>query len=360
MQRIILTSLLFWMMSIASIVAQDMPQWCKHDMRRHIYPDNKFFIGYVEGDALDNENQDVAIQRLKDAARVEAVSIIRTFVQTSTTNQSLSETIRCSNDTLRESMRSLTSTASTQDNLEIYGLQVESWCNPETGRIHAFAYVSKANLSSLLKNQITLALAKAEMAVDLVEQLMAIGQKELVRAKVEETLPLFAIVEEIQQLLVTVDADATAKTLKLSETRQLQQRLIALITQVEDDTISIFIKCDAHTFSSPYPALQLSIKGQLSQLGCDFVSNRSDADWVIEIQSQAREYNVITYDTGKQYVVYVDANISITKTATKKCIYENIFSQKGIHTFSSEQAAMEAYKNLTPKICEAIKEIVQR
>ena len=359
MQRIILTSLLFWMMSIASIEAQTAPKWCNHNLRSIEYPHSEYFTGYAEGTIVGDERIDVATQRLKDAARVEAASSIRVHVQSTTTNQTLSENIRSSNGTFRKSLHGLTSTATTQVEMEIPGLQIESWHNPQTGTVAAFAYVKKSSLIRQLEKQITVALTKVEMSLEQVEQLISVGQKLQAQSAAEKALPLFAGVDEAQQLLVAVDADATEETLMLPETRELQLRMIAMVTQLEN-ALTICIQCDARIFSSTYSTLQYNIKGHLSQLGCNFVDDPSVADWVIDIQSQAREYNVITSNGEKTYFVYVDARISIIRTATNQCIYENMFSEKGGHTRNNELAAMDAYELLTPKLYEVIEEIVKQ
>ena len=58
--------------------------------------------------------------------------------------------------------------------------------------------------------------------------------------------------------------------------------------------------------------------------------------------------------------MYVDANVSVTKTATGQRVYENMFTEKGGHTHNYEQAARDAYKYVTPKICQTVEEQVKQ
>ena len=359
MKKNILTILIFWAFSVVVAFAQLPPEWYDHDMRRMAYPDSEYFTGYAESTPMANERVEVATQRLKDAARVEALSTIRVHIKNNTTNNALSQTLRNNEGTFRQSMREFTSSTTTSVDIKIPGLQIDAWRDPQTGTISAFAYVKKSTLIRQLEKQITVALTKVEMSLDQIDQLIATGQKLQARSAAENALPLFAEVDEAQKLLVAVDADATEETLMLPETRQLQQRLMAMVAQLKN-ALTICLRADAKIFSSAYPALQAELQGHLSKLGCNFVTDPSTADWVIDISAQAREYNTMTMGNVSTYFVYVDANIAITKTATGQRVYENMFSEKGGHTHNYEQAARDAYKCVTPKICQVVEEQVKQ
>ena len=359
MKKTLLTILFLCAMGFASVVAQMPPSWYDHDLRRLDYPDSEYFTGYAESTPMSGERVEVATQRLKDAARVEAVSTIRIHVKNLTKSNFYNESFESLDgwsETIKETFRSSTTTSV---DMKIPGLQIESWCNPQTGTISAFAYVKKSTLIRQLEKQITVALTKVEMSLDQVDQLIATGQKLQARSAAENALPLFAEVDEAQKLLVAVDADATEETLMLPETRTLQQRLMAMVAQLKN-ALTICIQCDASIFGTNYPTLSSTLQGHLSKLGCNFVSDPTTADWVIEIQSQAREYNVMTMGNVSTYFVYVDASVSVTKTATGQRVYENMFTEKGGHTHNYEQAARDAYKYLIPKICKAVEEQVKQ
>lgn len=318
-----------------------------------MYADTEYFTGFAEGAPMSSERLEVATQRLKDAARVEAVSTIRLHIKNQSTNDMVSQQMSTMEGEFWNAMNTFTSSTTTQVDMEIPGLQIEAWRDPQTGIISAFAYVKKSTLIRQLEKQITVALTKVEMSLDQIDQLIATGQKLQARSAAEKALPLFVEVDEAQKLLVAVDVDATEETLMLPETRELQQRLMAMVAQLKN-ALTICIQCNASIFNANYPTLKSTLQGHLSKLGCNFVSDSSTADWVINIQSQAREYNVMTMGNVSTYFVYVDANVSVTKTATGQRVYENMFTEKGGHTHNYEQAAREAYRYLTPKICEVV------
>lgn len=359
MKKIILTTLVCWAMTAVSAFAQMPPTWSDYDMRQLEFPDSEYFTGYAEGAPMTGERQEVATQRLKDAARVEAVSTIRVHITNQSTNDLISQQLSNMEGEFWNVMNTFTSSTTTTVDMKIPGLQIEAWRDPQTGSIYAFAYVKKSTLIRQLEKQITVALTKVEMSLDQVDQLIATGQKLQARSAAEKALPLFAEVDEAQKLLVAVDADATEETLMLNETRQLQQRLMAMVAHLKN-ALTICIQCDASIFGSHYPTLSATLQGHLSKLGCNFVSDPSVADWVVMIQASAREYSTVLTGNIATYFVYVDATVSVRKTVTNQLVYEDMLTEKGGHTHNYHQAAREAYRYLTPKICKAVEEQVKQ
>lgn len=359
MKKPLLITLVCWAMSAIAAFAQLPPAWCDHDLRRIDYPDSEYFTGYAEGAPMTGERQEVATQRLKDAARVEAVSTIRVHITNQSTNDLISQQLSNMEGEFWNVMNTFASSTTTSVDMKIPGLQIEVWRNPQTGTIYAFAYVKKSTLIRQLEKQITVALTKVEISLDQVDQLIATGQKLQARSAAEKALPLFAEVDEAQKLLVAVDADATEDTLMLAETRQLQLRLMAMVAHLKN-ALTICIQCDASMFGTNYSTLSSTLQGHLSKLGCNFVSDPSVADWVVMIQASAREYSTVLTGNIATYFVYVDATVSVRKAVTNQLVYEDMLTEKGGHTHNYHQAAREAYRYLTPKICKSVEEQVKQ
>ena len=359
MKKTILTTLFFWAMTAIAAFAQTPPAWYDHEVRKVNYPTKRFFKGYAEGMPAANENIATAMQRLKDAARVEALATIRVLVQSQTTSNVISQNLQTMGETFRQSTSELKTATTTSVDMEIPGLLIEEYRDPETGMLAAFAYVKKSTLIQQLLKQIAISLTKVEMSLDQIDQLVATGQKLEARTAAEKAMPLFAEVDDAQQLLVVVDTEATEESLMLAETRTLQQRLMAMVAQLKN-ALTICIQCDATIFGTAYPALRSTLQGHLSKLGCNFVTDPTQADWVVRIQTVAREYNTMAMGNVSTYFTYVDATISVLKSATNQLVYEDMLSEKGGHTHNYEQAARDAYKYLTPKICKAVEEQVKQ
>lgn len=349
--------ILFSTLSLAAI--GQTPSWVDPEMRALEYSYDQYFTGYAEGQRRSSESVEVAIKRLKDAARVEAVSTIRVHVQNTTVNQSLSQTLKTMEGTFRQSAREFSSATMTSVDIEIPGLQVEAWHNPQTGEIAAFAYVKKSTLIRQLEKKITVCLTKIETSLDQIDQLIASGQKMQARDLAERTLPQFEEVDELQKILAAVDDRADEESLQLQETRELQHRLTGIIAELKNG-INIFLSCHAYMFGQNYAALKGEIQGELSKLGTTFVSNAAQSDWAVYVTATAREYNKTTYGDVTTYFAYVDVQIIVEKTTTGQRIYEDAISEKGGHTHNYEQAARQAYREVSPKISKIIKEQIQQ
>lgn len=353
--------LLILLLSALSLTAfaQTEPNWYDDDMRRSFYPESNYVCGFSEGQRLNGESLEAAKSRLENAARVEAVSTVRVRVQNTTINQSLSQTLRTMEGTFRQSAREFTSATKTTVDMEIPGLQVETWTNPKNGNIAAFAYVKKSTLIRLLEKKITVGLTKIETSLDQVDQLVANGQKLQARDMAAKIVPLFYDIDETQKTLAAVDENADEESLQLQETRALQNRVTGLVAQLKNG-LNIYVSCRALMFGQNYNDLKGEIQGELSKLGCTFVTREDQADWAIYVTGTAREYNSNTYGSVTSYYAYVDVKLIIEKVTTGQRVYENALSEKGGHTHNYEQATRQAYKDISPKISQIIKTEIQQ
>ena len=347
-------------MSALSLTAvAQQPNWYSDSDRDAYYPQGQYFVGFAEGQRQSGESVEAAMSRMKNAARVEAASTIRVYVRNVTDLSATSRTLESMEGTFYQSIEEFSSRTRTAVDMEIPGLQIESWRNPQTGEIAAFAYVKKATLIRQLEKKITVGLTKIETSLDQIDQLIATGQKMQARELAERTVPLFYEIDEAQKLLAAVDENADEETLQLQETRTLQHRLTGIIADLKNG-INIYLICNAYMFGQTYSALKDEIQGALSPMGCTFVRTDAGADWIITVTATAREYNKSDFGNVSTYFAYVDAKISIEKGATRQRIYGDAISEKGGHPHNYEQAARQAYKDLSPKISAIIKEQIQQ
>lgn len=343
-------------LSLTTLAQQ--PAWYNDAQRLADYPAGKYFTGFSEGSRQGNERPEVTRKRIEDLARAEAAATIRVHVENTTDINGMSKTLETMEGTFYRSIEEFSSRTTTTVSMEVLGLQVESWQNPSTGTIAAFAWVKKTKLIKLLEQTITVNLTKIGTALDQIDQLVASGQKMQARDIALKTMPLFGEVDAAQKLLAAVDEDADDESLQLQLTRTLQHRLTAVVAQLKNG-INIYLNCTANMFGSNYDDLSSAIQGDLSPLGCSFVSSASQADWAITVTAPARQYNKADFGEYSSYFAYVDATVIITKTATGQCIHKSVISEKGGHTMNYEQAAREAYRTIVPKISALIKQQIQ-
>ncbi len=352
--------LLLIFLSVLSLTAfAQQPNWYDANQRAVSYPKGSYFTGIAYGEVRSNESAGAAMERLKVAARTEAVSTISVHVKNETelhTHDESFQSIDAWSETIRETYDSKTKTTV---NLEIPGLQVEAWKNPSSNEVVAFAYIKKSTLARQMDKQVTAGLTRIETILENTEQLIAQGQKLEARENIKKAFPHFQEVEQAQRILIVADPMSDAESLQLAETKNLQSRLMAIITDLKNG-INIYLSCTADMFGSNFSTLKSEIQGELSKMGCTFVTKATQADWAVYVTAPARQYNASTFGKTTIYFAYVDANIVIEKMATGQRIYENQVSVKGGHTINYEQAARQAYIDISPKLSAIIKQQIQQ
>ena len=352
--------LLIVLLSALSLTAfAQQPNWYNESERASNYPKSSYFTGIAYGEVQRGESAGKAMERMKSAARVEALSTINTHVQSETTHRTHSESIETLDawaESIRETMDSRTTT---KVDLEIPGLQIEAWKNPSSNEVVAFAYVKRSTLIRQMEKKITVILTKIEASLDQVNEMINQGQKMQARETIKKVVPMFQELEQTQRILVAVDPMSDEESLQLAETKQFVQRYTRMAADLRNG-IKIYLACTAKLTSANYPTLKSEIQGELSKMGVTFVNSAAQSDWSITVTATTRPYNAMTYGNVTTYFVYVDATIAIDKTATGQRIYENEISEKGGHTHNNDQAAREAYKTISPQISAIIREQISQ
>ena len=350
-------SLAFVILSL-QMSAQMPPKWYDLSSRNMYYPSTEYFVGY----SVDVRNPYIALdaqtKKVADAARLELMSTIRVKVESVTTDNMVSASMQSSQGWSEDIKQIFEVQTKTSVNMEVPGVKIETWHNASENEVTAFAYVRRSDLINHFDKQITVGLIKIESALQNVEQLKSFGQKTQARSKAEETVKLVTDVEQAQRMLVAVDNTADAAKVQASELATLKSRLVHKLAELQHG-LAICLTCTADCFGTPYSSLLGEIKGELSKLGCSFVSDPAMADYVVNIQAQAREYNRAEFGGYATYFAYVDANISLTKTATAQLIYDDFLSVKGGHTHNFTQAARDAYKDLSKEIDKLLKQYIK-
>ena len=219
--------------------------------------------------------------------------------------------------------------------------------------------VERAKLTRQLTRSIPMELGKIEGIMPQINILIKKGEKMQARTMVEDALQQIAKIEEDQKTLALLDETADDEILMTAEVAEAKRYLIDKATKLRN-AIGIYITCDAKLFDAENTAFLKDLQGELSQLGVSFVDSVNQADWSINIQAQAREYNKIELGGAANYFVYVDATLTIDKLANNKRVFEDAMSEKGGHSFNYEQAALDAYKHLVPRLSATIKEQIEK
>lgn len=347
-------NIIFLLMAVLPLAAQ-MPDWYNAASRKMHYPPDAYYTGYVEGELQKGETLEDAISRLKDAARAELASTIRTTVEHTTDSRTKSDLVQSTTDFEEQIHESFSVETRISSSIkDIPGLQIEAYRNPSGGNIAAFAYVKRQTLVNQLTRRIAMLSGKAEnnwqQAVSSLER----GQKAQARSYTKNGLEQIAQMEDLQSLLVIVDEFADEETLQTAQTQTLKRQLSDMQSQLRN-AISVYIKCDAKLFEGIYPALGGAVEGALSEKGIAFVNDLAEADWAVYITASAQEYAKTDFGSVSNYVAFVEAHLDIERLSDKKRVYSNgLTSKNKSHTKGFELAAREAYQELMPQIISII------
>lgn len=238
--------------------------------------------------------------------------------------------------------------------LEMTLTESKSYYNESLGKHFVIVYINKSEACTYYENELNSLIGKMDNALGIADNYVAGGFKAKAKAELERALQLidetgkpffwlnvFGMAEGRQQLL---------QSQVLDKERVLKQKLAELAYST-----TYCVVCEADLFGQRYVKLANEVKGALSAQGCNFVDDATQADFVIRIQASAREYN--TYKGA--YFVYVDAQVTIDKTASNQRIFEDEVSIKGSHTLGYKEAARDGYAQASKQITKLLKDNIQ-
>lgn len=349
---------------VLSLTAQ-APVWFNTADRRLRYPPEEFFTAFVIGLQQDNETIEDAIARLKNEARSEVAAAINVSVEKNTVSEESSLMLQSGNrynETVREYFHSGTNI---RTSAELAELQTDIWQDGKTGKIYTFAWLSRKSLVQQTEGKISAKLTKISKLLDNARVQQLCGYKLKARKALSEAAALFTQVEQLQNILITISSPKDTPALREKETAELLDRFYDTINNM-DNNISLCVACDARIAGKSYPKMQQSLSGYLADSLMEriFIDEPSEADIVISVTTEVRDYHAETFYNITTYTSIVDAFIKIDRQATDRtgkteCIYKTDLSKKGVHTISFEEATRSAYEQLTPEIAKLVLEVLQ-
>ena len=342
-------ALLFHMFVFAA--KPEKPTWMDPLLRERAYPQSLFYTGFASAQAEKDESLSDLMDKVCNNARVEAVASVQVSVEQ--TVQRIVQNSSVSSDGYQSVKMNdfMKSAATTHTRIkDIPGLKTETWQDEKTKVVYAFAWIKTTDLKNKLLRRIGVSIGKAEAAILDIEMLIQQGEKHDARERLPQIVSMLEDIEGDQKVLLAVDEELNDEDLAIEEVHQLKQRHNILESQLKNG-IFICLQCTATDLNqATYKALAGDIKGDLSKLGVSFTDNPEEADWLAVVKAEPRKYNAVTYGQITTYVVYVDAEVSMTNTAKRQTVLEDNLSEKGVHTLAYDKAADDAYKHIAPRI----------
>lgn len=242
--------------------------------------------------------------------------------------------------------------------LELKFAKTESYTDIVTGEIFVIAFINKREACQCYENEIQMLLRKVDNAEQIAENYERQGFKMKAKVELQQALSELNSADEIFFWLNILGMPEQQLRYYVDQTHGKEQSLKSKLAGLEHG-VTYCIVCVADSFGKSYTKLANEVKGGLSASGCSFTEDPAAADYVIQINASAREYNKANIGGSAAYFVFVDAAIAIEKTATGQLILEDEISVKGSHTLGFEEAAREAYKNTSQRIVKLLLENIE-
>lgn len=227
-----------------------------------------------------------------------------------------------------------------------------------TGKEFVIAYINKQGACQYYEKELKMLLGKANNAIQIADNYERQGFKQKAKAELQQALSELDLAEEFFFWFNIFEISEQQLQNYLDQAHGKEQSLKTKIAELEH-SVTYCIVYVADNFGKPYTNLANEVKGCLSVSGCSFTDDPVAADYVIRINASAREYNRANIGGSTACFAYVDAVVSIDKTATSQRVFEDEISVKGSHTLGFEEAAREAYKNTGKNIVKLLLENIE-
>ena len=338
--------------SIAAWTQSNPPIWVHAVYRQINYPPEKWHTGFVQDRLKANGDAGNMLKIMeRDAINQLAESIIITVeseTQVENTNQQ-----RGGNDKSGSVTTNLKQKVKTVTSATLVNLDINSYYDPETGMLYAFAAIKRSDLATWYQNQLTSDLSKLETAIAVLKKHISAGQKNSARSKIKEATHLL---EDIRFYRTMISVSNTGmndnKLLPTGREDELHRTLEQTLAGFNTNFI-VYINCQleqkgaGHDVFTKDPHILCDILTQaLNENECQITGDIRKADFELKIITSTTQrsdgndpYGIISY--------YANAKCSLYDRAEKKQLVDFIIlNDPNVYAAgnSPEDAAIKAFK----------------
>lgn len=225
----------------------------------------------------------------------------------------------------------------------------------------ALAYINKLRARNYYENEFELAVGRIANSLMNAENLISAGRK--IKARDEELTPAmkqFARAGDALAWLGFFDIPEPKLLSMIERCNSMEREMKQLLSRLEHAT-AIYLECDADMFGCTY-LLSSDIRGKLNSLGCQYVADSSQADWIIVASGIAEKFSEMPFtsyngEAKKMYLVDANVNLVIKNAITGEIIYsERIKAADKGKDSDLYRAAEQAYSSVVSQIEKVLKE----
>ena len=233
--------------------------------------------------------------------------------------------------------------------------ETKSHYDAASGKHYVIVFIDKAAACTFYENELKILISNANNTLGIAGNLVATGFKSRAKTEYQKLIQSLEGVDKPFFWLNVFGLESRLLHGYLTQVQDVEQTAKQMLADLEYGT-TYCVVCDADLLGKRYTKLANEVKGALAPEGCNFVDDPSAADYVIRITASARKYN--TFQGA--YFTYVDAAVSIDKSATAQRIFEDETTVKGSHTLSYDEAARDGYKKISKEIVKLLKDKIKQ
>lgn len=343
MKKFLLALALLFTGGLGNIFAQECPpEWVQYTTGSRYLYDIEKEVNNARVPETEFKNTLLDIARTNLAKQIKVQVVDRTVMEKLAVNGKSSVRFGARTD------------FSTDVDMEL--VQTKTLYNSATRQGWAIAYIDKSAAGTFYKNKVEVLLRKADNTLTNANNYILSGFKGKASDEAKATLAEFAQLDEIFYWLSFFGLSQAELGSLLDRCSTRQQALKKLEIQVKNG-ISIYLSVSADLFGRPYP-LQSKLKGLLASDKRSFSDNPDNVDWVIEVNAEAREFNITGGSGISTFHAKVDAFVKVIKTITGQHLVEDEITAKGSHTRGYEEAARIAYGDVEKEISALIQKTI--
>lgn len=344
MKQICIIVLVLVLSTLGSI-AQNAPLWVESEWRQANYPNSSFLTGFAQDVKNSNETVAKATERVKNLAKGNLAGNVLSTIHS--VAESYIQSVEYGNN--EKIQKTFETQTKAETNATINGIKVDSYYNPQSNYVYAFAYSNRNEVIGYYKAQINMHIQQIEGFIASALQLSEQAEKIKAETEYNKTIPLFAKIEYAQGLLTAIDKDADENGLQIQKSIALRNKVVQSLTELGQGT-TLFILCNAQLFTAPTNLLESKLKAQLATSKYNFVNDSALADWLVIIEAKAEEHN----DINQTFFSYVNATVKLTKRYNNQLVYQDELKEKGGSAINYNDAAKKAYAEIAHKINEQL------
>ncbi|GHT15147.1 hypothetical protein AGMMS4956_14490 [Bacteroidia bacterium] len=340
----IFTFLLAALCAASLAYGQVPPAWTQDAARNRNYPADEWYTGFVRDKLKAGANVGTALKTLEREAQNQLAESIIVKIEGGTEVSTTSTRAQAGTQSAERIDREYKQAVKTATSATTVKSEVQSWHDPATGYLYAFAATKRADLAAYYGKQVNLDLGAVEKFIKTAADLADIGKKANARKELDKATAKLDNVAYMQNLLTAVDGNVAEETLQQERSTDLYREVTKTRADMEETAVIYWQLRGEYA-----DELSKKLENPLRKEGCIFIDDKAQADFVIGVSTTVR---LRAKDANFEYY-YLDADVTVTNTHDRKKRYDSITLSEydgGVGSDARDKTVRKVIPVLAPKV----------